>query len=364
MQSLQSKQNHTRNNPDLLSQCRILISVAVHSVMGVDVDPEEQLHQRSTMTLRMPIMPRDLNGSVLCREKTETNFRTNSTQGYENVDKLAKAALNIASCSEKPICWSDLKRKVNAYIHTFWQENWDARGQTSSMRYSPTWEKTSTKKASRGMRMWTNLQRQLHEVLNLGGDLSKRGEGVGRKWETVMCKLRVGSHTWLTQSYLLKSQGISMAAFCAGRRRRQIFRQIVSCSIVITIHSNDFKWASRGMRMWTNLPRQLHEVLNLGGDLSKRGEGVGRKWETVMCKLRVGSHTWLTQSYLLKSEKQPFCYACDSLYTVRHILIECPDFQVTRRKYFSVTDMYRLFREANPSRIVGYLRELGVYRII
>ncbi|GFO25421.1 Pol-like protein [Plakobranchus ocellatus] len=58
-----------------------------------------------------------------------------------------------------------------------------------------------------------------------------------------------------------------------------------------------------------------------------------------MCRLRVG-HMWLTQSYLLKNEEQPFCYACDSLYTVRHILIECPDFQDTRRKYFSVTDLY------------------------
>ncbi|GFO33057.1 hypothetical protein PoB_005956200 [Plakobranchus ocellatus] len=33
-------------------------------------------------------------------------------------------------------------------------------------------------------------------------------------------------------------------------------------------------------------------------------------------------------------------------------LIECPDFQDSRRKYFSVTDLYRLFRDVNPSRIV------------
>ncbi|GFO12271.1 tick transposon [Plakobranchus ocellatus] len=82
-----------------------------------------------------------------------------------------------------------------------------------------------------------------------------------------------------------------------------------------------------------------------------------RKRESVMCRLRV-YHTWLTQSFLLK---QPFCYACDSLYTVRRILIESPDLQDTRRKYFSVTDQYRLFREVNPSRIVGYLKELGIY---
>ncbi|GFO38990.1 ribonuclease hi [Plakobranchus ocellatus] len=103
---------------------------------------------------------------------------------------------------------------------------------------------------------------------------------------------------------------------------------------------------------------KLHEVLpNLGEDRGKRGEGAGRKRETVMCRRRVGN-TLLTQSYLLKNEEKPFCYACDSLYTIRHILIECPDFQVTRRKYFSVTNMYRLFRE------VGYSKELGVFRNI
>ncbi|GFO27732.1 ribonuclease hi [Plakobranchus ocellatus] len=78
-------------------------------------------------------------------------------QGNENVDKLAKAALNKASYSGKLICWFDLKSKVNAYIHTVWQENWDAEGAN-----------------------------KLHKVLpKLGEDLSKRGEGAGRKWKMV-----------------------------------------------------------------------------------------------------------------------------------------------------------------------------------
>ncbi|GFO00785.1 sperm-associated antigen 7-like protein [Plakobranchus ocellatus] len=89
-------------------------------------------------------------------------------QGNENVDKLAKAALNTALYSGKLICWSDLKPKVNAYIHTVWQENWDTEGANN-----------------------------LHEVLlNLGEDLHRRGEGAGRKRETAMCRLWVG-HTWL-----------------------------------------------------------------------------------------------------------------------------------------------------------------------
>ncbi|GFO46827.1 retrovirus-related pol polyprotein from type-1 retrotransposable element r1 [Plakobranchus ocellatus] len=173
---------------------------------------------------------------VLPSGPSERHLLKACIRGNENVDKLAKAALNRTSTSGKLICYSDLKPKINTYIKSVWQRDWDAEG-----------------------------------------------------------------------------------------------------------------------------ANKLHEVLpNLGEDLHRRGEGAGRKRETAMCRLRVG-HTWLTQRYLLKNEEQPFCYACDSLYTVRHILIECLDFQDTKRKYFSVTDLYRLFREVNPSRIVGYLKDLGVY---
>ncbi|GFO37582.1 ribonuclease hi [Plakobranchus ocellatus] len=106
-------------------------------------------------------------------------------QGNENVGKLAKAALNNASYLGKLIFWSGLKPKVNAYIHTVWQENW-----------------------------YTEGANKLHEVLpDLGEDLHKRGEGAGSKRETVMCRLRVG-HTWLTQSYLYKNEEQSFCYAC------------------------------------------------------------------------------------------------------------------------------------------------------
>ena len=88
-----------------------------------------------------------------------------------------------------------------------------------------------------------------------------------------------------------------------------------------------------------------------------------RKQETVMSRLRIG-HTWLTHSYLLKQEHAPFCFACDSLYTVRHILVECSDFADTRRKYYSTNDMGKLFREVDPSKLTEYLKEIGIYNRI
>ncbi|GFN81867.1 Pol-like protein [Plakobranchus ocellatus] len=59
-------------------------------------------------------------------------------RGNENVDKRAKAALNRAPSSGKLICWSDLKAKVNAYIHTVWKENWDAQGTNKLHEVLPT----------------------------------------------------------------------------------------------------------------------------------------------------------------------------------------------------------------------------------
>ncbi|GFO24275.1 ribonuclease hi [Plakobranchus ocellatus] len=100
-------------------------------------------------------------------------------RGNKNVDKLEKAALNRVSSSGKLNRWSDLKPKVNANIHTIWQK---------------------IGIAGRG----AGKQDSRHEVFpKLGEDLSKRGEGAGRKRETVMCRLR-GGHTRLTQCYLLK----------------------------------------------------------------------------------------------------------------------------------------------------------------
>ncbi|GFO26577.1 ribonuclease hi [Plakobranchus ocellatus] len=88
---------------------------------------------------------RSPGSSFYLRSKGGNHQPGKGIQGNENVDKLAKAALNRASCPGKLICWSDLKPKVNAFIHAVWQENWD--GEEAN---------------------------KLHEVLpNLGEDLSK-----------------------------------------------------------------------------------------------------------------------------------------------------------------------------------------------
>ena len=113
---------------------------------------------------------------------------------------------------------------------------------------------------------------------------------------------------------------------------------------------------------WNNKAiNKLYETLpDLKESLSGTAGALCRKQESVMTRLRIG-HTWITYNYLLKKEDQPVCHACDNPFTVKNILIECPDFTHIRNKFYTTTDVRTLFQEFSLSRIAEYLKELGIY---
>ena len=114
--------------------------------------------------------------------------------------------------------------------------------------------------------------------------------------------------------------------------------------------------------LWNDETRnKLYEIRpNLKESLCNTTQPLYRKQETVMTRLRIG-HTWITHSYLLKKEDQPFCHACDNPFTVKHILVECSDFTHTRNKYYTTTDVHTLFREVNSSKIIEFLKEIKLF---
>ena len=114
--------------------------------------------------------------------------------------------------------------------------------------------------------------------------------------------------------------------------------------------------------LWNSEARnKLYEILpDLKESLCGTAGELCRKQESVMARLRIG-HTWITHSYLLKKEDQPVCHACDSPFTVKHFLIEYPDFTHIRNKFYTTTDVHTLFREVDFSKITEYLKELGLY---
>jgi len=85
-----------------------------------------------------------------------------------------------------------------------------------------------------------------------------------------------------------------------------------------------------------------------------------RREEVVLARTRIG-HTYLTQNYLLKNEDMPECFGCDSPLTVKHILIECVDFNDIRQRFYSVASMKQLFDEVEPNKILSFLKEIGLF---
>ena len=91
--------------------------------------------------------------------------------------------------------------------------------------------------------------------------------------------------------------------------------------------------------------RHMHSVMKSIVHVLKdklKAEVLCRKQESIMTRLQI-VHTWITHSYLLKKEDQPVCHACDSPFTVKNILIECPGFTHIRNKFYTTTDVPTLF---------------------
>ena len=85
-----------------------------------------------------------------------------------------------------------------------------------------------------------------------------------------------------------------------------------------------------------------------------------RPEEIVLARIRIG-HTYFTHNYLLREEDQPECSACLCPMTVKHILIECADFLHVRRKYFNVLSLRELFDQIHPTKIISFVKEIGLF---
>jgi len=66
----------------------------------------------------------------------------------------------------------------------------------------------------------------------------------------------------------------------------------------------------------------------------------------------------------LNRQDQPECSHCDCALTVAHVLLECNHYNVVRQRYFNVSSMYELFDTVNAQNILGFIRDIGLYRLL
>ena len=76
--------------------------------------------------------------------------------------------------------------------------------------------------------------------------------------------------------------------------------------------------------------------------------------------LRIG-YTTLTDSFMLKEEKQTQVF--DISNAIHHLmcLIECRDFALIRKRFFKVNSMSNLFKNINMDDVLSFLRDVGLH---
>ena len=82
-----------------------------------------------------------------------------------------------------------------------------------------------------------------------------------------------------------------------------------------------------------------------------------RKEEVVLSQLRIG-HTYFSHSYILHF---PACTACQEIYSVRHVLIDCIDLGLIRPRFYTVPDLKSLFDTFSVDRILSFVKEVNLF---
>ena len=115
-------------------------------------------------------------------------------------------------------------------------------------------------------------------------------------------------------------------------------------------------WQSRWDGEIENKLRKIEDKVGKHPGISKKR----RRDEIVLARLRIG-HSHLTHSYLLKGEDPPRCVICNCTITIKHILLDCPDFAQSRSKFYHSQTLKGLFSLDELAPILSFLKDIGIY---
>ena len=88
-----------------------------------------------------------------------------------------------------------------------------------------------------------------------------------------------------------------------------------------------------------------------------------RSYYNVFNRCRIG-HSRLTHEFLLKGEPPPECIPCNCPLTIKHLLIECVDFNDVRQRFYQVPTLQDLFKTVKPEVILDFLKAAALYRLL
>ena len=118
-------------------------------------------------------------------------------------------------------------------------------------------------------------------------------------------------------------------------------------------------------KSWSDALNQENKLFAIKPNTSEWLPGLrsNRREEIVLARLRLG-HTHMTHSYRLKGEQPPECIPCNSILSVKHLLIECTDLAPYRDKYFHFDSLKALFDTVKLESLFEFLKEVNLFKKI
>ena len=119
-------------------------------------------------------------------------------------------------------------------------------------------------------------------------------------------------------------------------------------------HQVEFEFVSQYNKLY-----QIQPYINYNTNLGL----YSRKEEMVITRLKIG-HTYYTSAYLLRGEPPPHCDLCDCTITVKHILFECVEYEVQRRRFLNIPVYCDMFKKENYPKLIKFIKSIGLYSFI
>ena len=114
---------------------------------------------------------------------------------------------------------------------------------------------------------------------------------------------------------------------------------------------------------WDESPlNKLHEIAPIVNEPRTHHLST-RRDQSVFNRCRIG-HSRLTHEFLLKGEPPPECIPCNCPLTIKHLLIECVDFNDVRQRFYQVPTLQDLFETVKPEVILDFLKAAALYRLL
>ena len=85
-----------------------------------------------------------------------------------------------------------------------------------------------------------------------------------------------------------------------------------------------------------------------------------RKDQVILTRCRIG-HSKFSHVHLLNNERAPQYINCNEPLTVKHILLNCTNFDRIRSNHFNVDNLQKLFLDIKQTTILEYLKEIDFY---